>query len=197
MNIFRREFLLFLGAATRLRVARARQVNTGELAAGCTFFNRQQARTLEEICDVLIPPDEFAGGKQAGVLFFIDRALSNWAPQHRWDYRVGLEAMDESSRLLYKAPFTELSMSQRTAVLEAVEAGSAPGTVWQSFSISRRDGSERPLEITSARGKHSGPAFFDLMIGHVMQGYYGSPQYGGNRNGVSWDMIGYSGMQHS
>jgi gluconate 2-dehydrogenase gamma chain len=34
------------------------------------------------------------------------------------------------------------------------------------------------------------PTFFDLVRGHTMQGYYGSPRHGGNRDGVSWKMLG-------
>jgi len=32
--------------------------------------------------------------------------------------------------------------------------------------------------------------FFDLIVSHTMQGYYGSPRHGGNREAVSWKMLG-------
>ena len=32
--------------------------------------------------------------------------------------------------------------------------------------------------------------FFDLIVGHTMQGFYGSPRHGGNREAVSWRMLG-------
>jgi len=32
--------------------------------------------------------------------------------------------------------------------------------------------------------------FFDLLVSHTMQGYYGSPRHGGNRDAVSWKMLG-------
>jgi gluconate 2-dehydrogenase gamma chain len=32
--------------------------------------------------------------------------------------------------------------------------------------------------------------FFDLVRNHTMQGYYGSPRHGGNREAVSWRMLG-------
>ena len=32
--------------------------------------------------------------------------------------------------------------------------------------------------------------FFDLVRAHTMQGYYGSPRHGGNRDAVSWRMLG-------
>ena len=33
-------------------------------------------------------------------------------------------------------------------------------------------------------------AFFDLLRQHTMEGYYGSPRHGGNRDAVSWRMLG-------
>jgi gluconate 2-dehydrogenase gamma chain len=32
--------------------------------------------------------------------------------------------------------------------------------------------------------------FFDLVRKHTMEGYYGSPRHGGNRDAVSWRMLG-------
>ena len=38
----------------------------------------------------------------------------------------------------------------------------------------------------------TGPAkrFFSTAIAHTMQGYYGDPRHGGNRDAVSWRMLG-------
>jgi gluconate 2-dehydrogenase gamma chain len=33
-------------------------------------------------------------------------------------------------------------------------------------------------------------SFFDLIVSHTMQGFYGSPRHGGNREAVSWRMLG-------
>ena len=32
--------------------------------------------------------------------------------------------------------------------------------------------------------------FFDLILSHTRQGYYGDPRHGGNRNMASWKMVG-------
>ena len=32
--------------------------------------------------------------------------------------------------------------------------------------------------------------FFDLVRSHTLEGYYGSPRHGGNRDAVSWRMLG-------
>jgi gluconate 2-dehydrogenase gamma chain len=33
-------------------------------------------------------------------------------------------------------------------------------------------------------------AFFNLVVTHTMQGFYGNPRHGGNRDAVSWRMLG-------
>lgn len=52
-------------------------------------------------------------------------------------------------------------------------------------------GSSAPqqFEIVSALERENKP-FFDLVRSHTMQGYYGSPRHGGNRDAVSWHMLG-------
>jgi len=37
-------------------------------------------------------------------------------------------------------------------------------------------------------------AFFQLVIDHTMQGYYGSPSHGGNRDEASWKMLDIQDM---
>lgn len=39
------------------------------------------------------------------------------------------------------------------------------------------------------------PDFFSLVVAHTMQSYYGSPRHGGNRDAVSWRMLGLSAVQ--
>ncbi len=38
--------------------------------------------------------------------------------------------------------------------------------------------------------EESKPAFFDLILTHTRQGFYGDPRHGGNRDIVSWKMLG-------
>jgi gluconate 2-dehydrogenase gamma chain len=45
------------------------------------------------------------------------------------------------------------------------------------------------LEIVSAI-EHDDHTFFNLVRNHTMEGYYGSPRHGGNRDAVSWRMLG-------
>ena len=45
------------------------------------------------------------------------------------------------------------------------------------------------LQIVTSLEK-SDTSFFNLVRSHTFEGYYGSPRHGGNRNAVSWHMLG-------
>jgi len=49
--------------------------------------------------------------------------------------------------------------------------------------------SEEQFQVVSALERDAKP-FFDLVRAHTMQGYYGTPRHGGNRDAVSWRMLG-------
>jgi gluconate 2-dehydrogenase gamma chain len=36
--------------------------------------------------------------------------------------------------------------------------------------------------------------FFEIMLQNAMEGFFADPLYGGNRDKVSWKMIGYPGV---
>ena len=167
-----------LGARGRVYALAGATENAGAVAEGYRFFNLGQIQTLEAICDQIVPPDDYPGAKDAGAVQYIDRALSGWLVRNRWDYVAGLQGVDESSELMFGAPFTNLSWDQQTKVLEAMELGEAPGRSWQKLQIGQP-------------GAKSSQSFFNLLVTHTMQGYYGDPSYGGNRHQGSWKMLGF------
>lgn len=133
------------------------------------FFTIDEARTLAAISDQIIPPDEYPGAAWAGVVNYIDRQLCGPFADLQRTYRCGLAGVDQSSRLLFGSVFAELNAQQQIDVLQKVESGQAPGAIWKQLSS---------------------PEFFSLVLDHTMQGYYGDPRHGGNREGVSWKMLG-------
>ena len=133
------------------------------------FLTPEEARTLAAVCDQIIPPDTDPGGAQAGVVDYIDIQLTRFYRGLQNVYRTGLAGVNESSRTMFRAPFVEIDREQQLAVLHAMEKEQAPGDAWKQ---------------TSSK------VFFDLMITHTMQGYYGNPRHGGNRDAVSWKMLG-------
>jgi gluconate 2-dehydrogenase subunit 3-like protein len=51
---------------------------------------------------------------------------------------------------------------------------------------------EQQDQILALLEKRRSP-FFSLLIEHTMQGFYGDPRHGGNRNRVGWKVIGFPG----
>ena len=159
----------FLEAAT----AAAATIGT---CAGCAgprtpwrFLTVDEARTLAAICDQIIPPDEDPGAAWAGVVSYVDRQLCGALRHLRNLYRQGLLAVDGSSRTLYGVDFADLSAAKQIELLTLLESGRAPGQAWK--------------EISSAE-------FFGHLVDHTMQGFYGDPRHGGNREAASWKMLG-------
>ena len=48
---------------------------------------------------------------------------------------------------------------------------------------------QQQLEVVRAIEEQN-KAFFDLILAHTMQGFYGDPRHGGNRDAASWKMLG-------
>ena len=48
---------------------------------------------------------------------------------------------------------------------------------------------EQQLQAVTDISQQAAP-FFELVRSHTFQGYYGSPRHGGNRNAISWRMLG-------
>ena len=46
-----------------------------------------------------------------------------------------------------------------------------------------------------ASGFEGSAGFFNLVLAHTVQGTFGDPFYGGNRNFAGWDLIGYPGVR--
>jgi gluconate 2-dehydrogenase gamma chain len=135
------------------------------------FLTIDEAATLQAICGQIVPTDADPGAKEAGVVNFIDLQLVGFLKRHQKSYREGLAGVDQTSLALGGARFADLATEKQLAVLIALEKNEAPGEVWK-----RR----------SARN------FFDLVVNHTLQGFYGDPRHGGNREGASWKMLGLS-----
>lgn len=69
--------------------------------------------------------------------------------------------------------------------LDAVEAMSRR-RFGVAFADAKADGQ---LQVAVALEKEK-REFFELVREHTMEGYYGSPRHGGNRDAVSWRMLG-------
>jgi len=154
-------------------LAAAAAAGTGLACSGARspwrFLTVDEARTLAAICDQIIPPDEHPGAAWAGAVNYVDRQLSGPLRHLRYVYRQGIAAVDQSSRMLYGAPFAGLTETMQVALLSMMEQRRAPSVAWK---------------------KVSSEEFFALLVDQTMQSFYGDPRHGGNRDGASWRMLG-------
>ena len=174
--------------ASRKRLTRRKFLQTAAAAAATPYLasctggppspfrclTPQEARTAEAVCETIIPADQDAAGvawpgaSWAGVVHYIDRQLSGPYQDHRPSYRLGLAGVDEASMALGGKPFTDLAPEDRVKILAALEKNEAPGETWKKIPASQ---------------------FFALIVDHTLQGFYGDPRHGGNRDGISWKML--------
>jgi len=131
-------------------------------------LSEDEARTLEAICERIIPADHDPGAAWAGVVAFVDRQLLGPYRRLRKTYRLGIAGTAATGLEMFGKPFAALTLQQQDAVLRAMEEGEARGDCWNQVSAK---------------------SFFDLVVSHAMQGYYGDPRHGGNRERVSWKML--------
>ena len=90
-------------------------------------LTRDQAALLERLCDLLLPTTETPGALDAGVLQYIDRALSEAESDSAEAYRSGLAALDVYSRYSRGSAFIDLSTVDQDSVLIDVQIGAATG----------------------------------------------------------------------
>ena len=133
------------------------------------YFTVEEASLAAAICDQLIPADQFPGAVWAGAIRYIDRQLCGHLRKHRATYRLGLAAVDRSSREQYGTGFATLSADRQVSLLKAIEKGNAPVGPWKQMGQKE---------------------FFALILAHTMQSYYGDPRHGGNRDGAGYRSVG-------
>jgi gluconate 2-dehydrogenase gamma chain len=133
------------------------------------YLNEEEITLLDAIVEQVIPTDDFPGGKWANVSNFIDKQLDTYYKKHQAEYREGLAAFEKTVIQLKGKKFEEIPFAEQTAILEKMEAGQFPGDYWKD---------------------HPSAGFFDLVRQHALQGFYGSPLHGGNREYISYRMLG-------
>lgn len=165
MNSNRREFLrqitLFSGSILLIP-------SCSGFESPWRFLTSDEAKTVIAFAEQIIPADKDPGATDAGVVNFIDKQLVRHYIRFQEDYRNGILAIEKCATSLHKKPFYELDWETQTQFLEKMEAGELPSEVWE---------------------KNNQKQFFRMLLDHSMQGFYGSPRHGGNKNYVSYKMM--------
>ena len=127
-----------------------------------------QLSALGAAVDRIAPGDASgAGAIELGVVDYIEAALAEGVGARCW--AEGLAALDACAAERHGARFDACAPDERDAILADFEAG--------------RAGSDLPDEA----------GFFELLRDHVLQGMFGDPSYGGNRDRGGWRLLSYPG----
>jgi hypothetical protein len=91
--------------------------------AKISFLTAAEAADVEAVASQIIPTDDSPGAREAGVVYFIDRALTTFFSQLAADYRVQLAAFQATFREQHPgvASFAALPSGQQIAFLKKVD----------------------------------------------------------------------------
>ncbi len=144
------------------------------------FFSPDQAVEIEAIAARIIPTDDTPGAREAGVVYFIDRGLATFAVESQKTYREGLPELQARVTEMFPgvAKFSAAAPEQQDEVLNSFEEH---GETSQKAA--------KPAQRT-IRPRPGAQNFFETLRQHTIAGFLIDPDYGGNRDGVGWKLIG-------
>lgn len=167
-----------------------------------TFFHDDEWAFMNAAVNILIPEDEYGPGAiKAGVPEFIDRQMQtpygmgklwymtgpfdpdlmeqvptlgyqlNMSPQQV--YRLGIIAFDKWCKKNHQKVFSELDAQTQMLAMKTL-----------SDQMVSFDNEDMPPNT-----------FFKQLLSDTKQGFFADPMYGGNRNMVGWEMVGFTGAR--
>jgi gluconate 2-dehydrogenase gamma chain len=209
-NVQRRSFLKGAGAAGTLATAaltgalpRPAEAQSAPAQAAQPALQPEpmltltatEAAFLGAVYDTIIPADALSpSGTDCGLVTYIDRQLAGaWGGGARM-YRSG-PFLPSKPEFGYQLPLTP-----REYFAAGIKATNAWTTKTYGKEFDRLSPAERTATLSAmeqSRAEFEGldaKPFFEALLQSAMEGFFADPIYGGNRNKVSWKMIGYPGL---
>jgi gluconate 2-dehydrogenase gamma chain len=144
------------------------------------FFTPEEAKEVEAIASCILPSDDTPGAREAGVVYFIDRALVTFSVEEQKTYRQGLPELQKRVAELFPgvATFSAATANQQITVLESLD------------KLGDKTAAQRPQRLRY-RASAAQPLFETLRV-HTIAGFLIDPEVDrkGNRGGVGWTVIG-------
>jgi gluconate 2-dehydrogenase gamma chain len=139
------------------------------------FFTPEEAVEVEAITARIIPTDDTPGAREAGIVYFIDRALTTFSTDDQKTYREGLPELQARVTEMFpgSAKFSALTSDQQDEILHSFDEN--------ANSTGRR---------RAFRSRPGAQNVFETMLQHTMAGFLIDPDYGANHDGVGWKLIG-------
>jgi gluconate 2-dehydrogenase gamma chain len=161
-----------LAAATH-----ARQTAQSATPARFEFFSAEQAAEVDAIAARIIPTTDSPGAHEAGVVFFIDRALFTFAKEDQKIYAAGLPELQATTHEMFPSiqKFSAATPEQQDQILQSLDEQSAAAA-----------GGRRSRRGAAAQ------SFFETVRVQTIMGFLIDPDSDkrGNRDAVGWKVIG-------
>lgn len=144
-------------------------------ATSFEVLTADQAKEVIAIAARIIPTDEGPGATEAGVVYFIDRALKTFASDERSAYEAGLKDVNDLTAEMFSGVhrFSAATSEQQDQVLTELS---------KDQKSSGRSMRRMPM---GSKGD-----FFPLIWQHTLMGFLADPEAGGNRDYAGWKVIG-------
>ena len=121
---------------------------------------------------------------------------SSQTPQET--YRLGLEELDKLMHAEHGAPFVELADSTQDDVLGLMQAfGPLNPDKAKARKQLAAQSSPAGKAMDKVFEKPTAYGFFSTVLGDTYDGMFADPVYGGNRDYIGWNLIGYLGAQRA
>jgi gluconate 2-dehydrogenase gamma chain len=151
----------------------ARHAVQSSVAPKFEFFSEEEAREIDAIAARIIPTDDSPGAHEAGVVYFIDRALVTFAKGQQQVFRDGLPALHAMTKSAFPqySTFSKASPDQQDQVLLHFEQQADGG----------------PGRFAAAPAAQN---FFGTLRWLTIAGFLIDPDTRGNPAGIGWKLIG-------
>lgn len=176
------------------------------------FFDDHEWETIEAATARVIPTDHEPGAREARCVRFIDRYLSGIG--YIYAAADGSGFLELSGRLAdaWRSRIADMQQTYRDGIKQLDEVAQQFGGAFKDLSEADQDhalellsGAPKPERVSLGRDVgvatflqgvfDEGLGFFDALCLHTRQGFYSDPVYGGNRNRVGWDVVGFPGPE--
>ena len=131
-------------------------------------FTNEEAECLIALCEQIIPADQDPGATDAGVIHYLDKQTYLRFPNDLPTYQKGVAALQATCKEQYGMLFQKLDYATQIETMKRMEQGRLPEAHWEGVRQQ---------------------SFFSLILSRTMQGFYGSPRHGGNKDYISYRML--------
>ena len=132
------------------------------------FFTGSESRVVGAIVAQIIPTDDTPGAREMGVARFIDRALAGFLSPLAESFRAGLANFEAQFQSHY-----------------STDIANPVGQDFASLTSEQQIEWLRQIEHTP---------FFESIQQITVLGALTMPEYGGNRDGLGWQLIGFQDL---